>query len=53
MTDAARPGRRPGLIVALFMPTLSAMGAIYLFNDELNDLVYPRQPHARDVRYRK
>ena len=30
-----------GLIVAPFLLVLSATGAIYLFNDELNDTIYP------------
>jgi len=30
-----------GLIVAPFLLILSATGAIYLFNDELNDMIYP------------
>lgn len=42
-----------GLIVAPFLLMLSATGAIYLFNDELNDLIYPQlrlvQPHDRSV----
>lgn len=42
-----------GLIVAPFLLMLSATGAIYLFNDELNDLIYPNlrlvAPHAGSV----
>lgn len=32
-----------GLIVAPFMLILAVTGAIYLFNDEINDAVYPHQ----------
>lgn len=32
-----------GLIVAPFLLILSITGAIYLFNDELNDAIYPEQ----------
>ena len=42
-----------GLIVAPFLLILSVTGAIYLFNDELNDVIYPSQrfvaPHAQTV----
>lgn len=42
-----------GLIVAPFLLILSATGAIYLFNDEINDALYPRlrlvEPHAGTV----
>jgi uncharacterized iron-regulated membrane protein len=42
-----------GLIVAPFLLMLSVTGAIYLFNDELNDLIYSDlwlvAPHASDV----
>lgn len=42
-----------GLIVAPILLMLSATGAVYLFNDELNDLIYPElrfvPPHARDI----
>jgi uncharacterized iron-regulated membrane protein len=42
-----------GLIVSPFLLILSVTGAIYLFNDELNDLIYPAQrfvaPHAHSV----
>jgi uncharacterized iron-regulated membrane protein len=42
-----------GLIVAPFLLMLSATGATYLFNDELNDLIYPDlrlvQPHVGEV----
>ena len=31
-----------GLVVAPFLLILSATGAIYLFNDEIDDLIYPR-----------
>jgi uncharacterized iron-regulated membrane protein len=39
-----------GLIVAPFLLILSITGAIYLFNDEINDALYPAQrfvaPHG-------
>lgn len=42
-----------GLIVAPFLLILSLTGAIYLFNDELNDAFYPNlrfvQPHTTSV----
>lgn len=42
-----------GLIVAPFLLILSTTGAIYLFNDELNDAIYPElrlvAPHASPV----
>nr|WP_238560188.1 PepSY domain-containing protein [Sphingomonas sp. Mn802worker] len=42
-----------GLIVAPFLLMLSATGAIYLFNDELNDAIYPElrlvAPHTTSV----
>jgi uncharacterized iron-regulated membrane protein len=42
-----------GLIVAPFLLILAVTGSIYLFNDELNDLLYPAQrfvaPHGTNV----
>lgn len=42
-----------GLIVAPFLLILATTGAIYLFNDELNDAIYPElrfvPPHAGSV----
>jgi uncharacterized iron-regulated membrane protein len=42
-----------GLIVAPFLLILAVTGSIYLFNDEINDRVYPEQrfvaPHASSV----
>lgn len=42
-----------GLLVAPILLMLSLTGAIYLFNDELNDAIYPEQhfvaPHHSDV----
>jgi uncharacterized iron-regulated membrane protein len=38
-----------GLIVAPFMLILAVTGAIYLFNDEINDAVYPHQRFVAEV----
>ncbi|MGK6319571.1 PepSY-associated TM helix domain-containing protein [Sphingomonas sp. DT-204] len=42
-----------GLVVAPFLLVLAVTGTIYLFNDEINDAIYPEQrfvaPHAADV----
>ncbi|MDG6746078.1 PepSY domain-containing protein, partial [Staphylococcus aureus] len=42
-----------GLLVLPVLLMLSLTGAIYLFNDELNDAIYPEMrlvaPHARQV----
>src|SRR5690606_36117311 len=57
MTDASRRGALyntiwrwhfyAGLFTAPFLLILSVTGAIYLFNDELNDLIYPELRFAQ------